>query len=387
VPTKSVDRPVIGLSANVVDPRLTRGRIDGIGTYTLAQERELKQLGMPTRRIYAPSFARGHVTQPPTNSLAFRQPVALSVAATSLFGIPMVGAASVEAVIDIYHATDYMVPRLRHTPVVATVHDAIPLSNPEWANARLRGLKNLIIRAGVQRADLVIAISRAIVPEIVEHYAIPESRVRVIPLGVDRIWSEEPLSELVEDALSKYGLVPGYFLFVGTLQPRKNVIALLRAYDRLPPRVRDARQLVIVGRFGWGVDKLRLELIRRRVKHRCVWLEYVDRDALRCLYSGAGAFVFPSLAEGFGLPVLEALSAGLPVVATDLPVLREVAGSMAEFTAPSDIDALSEAMARAVEAAVSAAVVGARRAHARAFDWRTCAVRTVEVYREVMEAR
>ncbi len=294
------------------------------------------------------------------------------------------GGSRVEESIGIYHVTDYMVPAFRQTPVVATIYDAIPLARPEWASARLRRLKNWLLRSSVARADRVIAISQSAVPELVEHYGIPETRIRVVPLGIDPRWLDEPPPEQVQETLAAWGLAAGYFLFVGTLQPRKNLQTLLAAYDRLPPHVAGNRQLVVVGKYGWGAESLRDDLCRRTPGGRCVWLNYVSSSALRDLYAGAGAFVFPSLGEGYGLPVLEALGAGLPVVASDLPVFHEVAGDLAEFVQSRDADAMAAAMIRAVDEAARSAGAEARRTRARNADWHTCARRTIEVYRELI---
>jgi glycosyltransferase involved in cell wall biosynthesis len=204
-----------------------------------------------------------------------------------------------------------------------------------------------------------------------------------VHLGVAADWFEAPPARACAKA-RELGLERGYFLFVGTLQPRKNVTALLEAYDRLPKSVQSAHQLVIVGRYGWGVPELRDALRARRAAHRVVWLEYVEREVLHAVYRDAGAFVFPSLAEGFGLPVLEALASGLPVVASDLPVVREVADDHALLCVPGDVDSLCNAMSEAIGAARGAVADAGRQAWARRFDWQTCAARTIAVYREVL---
>lgn len=382
---QGIDLPSIGLSANVLAADRGSARHDGIGVYTQALEHELVAMGIPVSRVSAPTLRRWLRGSRGPNEPAFRYPLSLEIARTALTGRCALGGAAVEAAVDVYHATDYLVPQLRRTPVVATVYDAIPLAHPEWANQRLRRIKNRLLRASVSRADLVIAISKAAVGELVEFYGVPEARVRVVPLGVDPRWTEPPPVETVRETLARHRLEPGFFMFVGTLQPRKNLETLLAAYDRLPAHVVRDRQLVIVGKYGWGAESLRLELIRRTAAGRCVWLDYVDAGMLRGLYSAAGAFVFPSLAEGYGLPVLEALAAGLPIVASDLPVLREVAGNMARFVPARDADAMAAAMLAAAGDAQTDSVREARRAHARGADWRTCARRTVEVYRELLQ--
>jgi len=374
---------IVGLSSNVLEPRIADKRIDGIGVYTLALEGGLRQMGVATRRVGTRVRRGASLVRPERADVAFPFPLDVGIGWTALSGRAMPFAGRVERAVDVYHATDYLIPRLKGTPVVATLHDAIPLARPDWANQRFRRPKNWLLRRSAWSADLVIAISHAAVEELVEHYQLPEMRIRVVPLGVDEYWFDAPPPELVASTMERFALRPGYFLFVGSLQPRKNVGGLLKAYDALPASVRADRQLVIAGKYGWSVPKLEADLLARRTKNECVWVDYVDRQSLRALYAAAGAFVFPSLSEGFGLPILEAMAAGLPVIASDLPALREVAGGNAKLVAPDDADALSHQMGLAAIAATDPIAVAAGRAHARRMDWAACAVRTLAVYREL----
>jgi alpha-1,3-rhamnosyl/mannosyltransferase len=374
--------PTIGLSANAIDPGLTGGRIDGIGVYTQALLRELPAYGVACQRVLAPAGVRRRPLS--AGALRFRIPLAAGISANALFGGTLPGARDVEAGIDLYHATDYLVPRLRRTPVVATLYDAIPLLQPGWGNPRLRALKNRVLAWAAVNADRVIAISRPAVAEVAEAYRIAPDRIRVVPLGIDSRWTDEPPADRVASTLDRYRLRAGYFLFVGTLQPRKNLAMLVSAFERLPPERRYGRQLVIAGRCGWGVDALRESLERRRSEGEVVWLDHVDDDRLRDLYAGAGTFVFPSLAEGFGLPLLEALGAGLPVIASDLEVLREVAGGLACYLPAGDADGWTAALEAAATSTPDPAAVAPRLAWALRFDWTRCAASTVEVYRELL---
>ncbi len=317
-------------------------------------------------------------------SASFALPLPWLAAVSSWLRIPVALPATVGRKIDLFHATDLVVPRLAHTPVVATVYDAIPLRHPEWTNPRLRRLKNWLLKDWVRRADLVIAISKAAVPELMEHYRIPRARIRVVPLGVGERWFEVAEAAWVERVMRKHSLDRGYFLHVGTLQPRKNLDSLISAYERIPHAIRSQRQLVLVGKYGWNAQTLRCRLEALRSGGRVVWLDYVEHDELRALYAGAGAFVYPSLAEGFGLPLLEAMATGLRVVASDLPALREVGGAHAQYVASGDIGAIGDAMVQLHETDDDVDASIARRAHAQQFDWATCAARTLEVYRELV---
>ena len=377
-------RLIVGLSSNVLEPRIVDKRIDGIGVYTQGLEGGLRQIGVATRRIGTRVRRGAGLVRPERADLAFRFPLDVGIGWTAISGCAMPFAGRVERAVDIYHATDYLIPRLKATPVVATLHDAVPLARPEWANPRLRRTKNWLLRRSAGSADLVIAISHAAVEELVEHYQLSETRIRVVPLGVDEFWFDAPSPDLVRATMQRFALRPGYFLFVGSLQPRKNVGGLLEAYDALPASVRADRQLVIAGKYGWSASQLKADLLARRTKNECVWVDYVDRQSLRALYAAAGVFVFPSLAEGFGLPILEAMAAGLPVIASDLPALREVASGNANLVPPDDPDALSHQMGLAAIQPADPIAVASARAHARRMDWAACAARTLAVYQELV---
>lgn len=378
-------RPVVvGLSSNVLESHDATPRPDGIGTYTRELEIALTSEGAVVRRVGAPVQVGTRFVWPRDASLCFPLPLPLMMLATSALRIDVPLPAAIGRGIDLYHATDYLVPRLAGKPVVATLYDAIPLAHPQWANPTLRSIKNWLLRACAQRADLVIAISHAAASELTEHYRIPRERIRIVPLGVHPRWFERPAERTIDEALARRGLRPGYVLHVGTLQPRKNLDALLTAYERLPSSIRRERQLVLVGKYGWAAQSLRARLRALQPQGRVVWLDYVERDELRALYHAAGMFVFPSLAEGFGLPVLEALACGLRVIASDLPALREVLGERALWIDATRPDAIADAIVRVDASADDATLRFAHREYARTFTWQACATRTLAAYREVV---
>ncbi|HEX6005247.1 MAG TPA: glycosyltransferase family 1 protein [Burkholderiales bacterium] len=375
---------VVGLSSTVLERHGHGTQPDGIGTYTCELETALAAEGVVVRRVGTPQRIGARLVRPRSASLAFPLPLSYLAAAASVLRMPVPLAGAVERGIDIYHATDYLVPRLSRTPVVATIYDAIPLAHPAWANPRLRLVKNWLLRRCAQSADLVIAISEAAVDELVQHYQISRDRIRVVPLGVHARWFEQPSEASILAALARHRLQRGYILHVGTLQPRKNLDALISAYESLPQSIRAARQLVLIGKYGWGAEGLRPRLARLRPQGRVVWLDYVERNELLALYRGAGLFAYPSLAEGFGMPVLEALACGLRVIASDLAALREVAAADTVFVSPRRTDAIADAILRVHESGDDAGGPTRRREHARRFTWSACAGGTLRVYRELI---
>jgi len=369
----------IGLGTTMIEPALNGGHLDGIGVYTQALLRHLPQAGCEVLPFSWPR-ARGNAP------LTAGQPLAQSFERASLVDLLTPDAHRVHVPADVFHVTDYRVVRM-DCPVVASLHDALPLKHPEWCNPRLRGLKNWLQRKAAQKADHVIALSHYAVDELVECFGVDERRITVVPCGVGEAWLQAPAPDAVAATLAAHGLRPGYFLFVGTLQPRKNVDRLLDAYLALPAAVRAERQLVIVGHAGARSEALvRRIAAARQDGAQVMWLNRLDDDGqLRHVYAGAGVFVFASLYEGFGIPVVEAFASGVPVVAANTTSLPEVSAGAAVEVDPLDTGAIADAMlALAREPALRARCVTAGRARAAVLTWEATARQTAAVYRALL---
>ena len=373
----------IGWSATLTCDPATRNLPDGIGVYTreIAAAFALRDDVTPVPVVIGPRAAR----HAPPDSVILPSRGTISVALSWATGADFRGSRNLAERVDVFHATDYRIPRLRRTPVCATLFDAIPLSHPEWASPHLRRLKNMALRESARWADHVIAISQAMVPELAEQFGVDGQRITVVPLGVDVRWFEVESASRLATVQSRYALEPGYLLFVGTLQPRKNVERIVEAFGRLPAQSSAGRQLVIAGKAGWRADDLVATLRAAAAGRRVRWLGYVDASDMRALYQGAAGFIFPSLYDGFGLPVLEAFASGIPVVTSATSSLPEVAGDAALLVDPLDVDALAAAMASILEdSGLANRLKAAGMERARAFTWTRCAAETVTVLRSLV---
>jgi alpha-1,3-rhamnosyl/mannosyltransferase len=368
----------------MVEPGLTGGRLDGIGVYTGALLRHLPQAGCD---VSAWSWPRPLKTGAPANAaITVGQPMPQSFEAASLVELVTPGAHRVHMPADVFHVTDYRVVRM-DCPVVATLHDAQPIKYPEWCNPRLRSLKNFLQRKAAQKADHVIALSHFAIDELVQCFGVDERRISVVPCGVDDDWLQAPDAQAVSATLAGHKLRPGYFLFVGTLQPRKNIARALQAWRGLPATVRAERGFVIVGAPGWRCEELVAQIRAAQADgENVVWLDQLTgSQALRHIYAGAGVFVFPSLYEGFGIPVVEAFASGVPVVASNASSLPEVTQGAALEVDPLDTGAIGEAMlALARDEGLRQRCIAAGRARAAQLTWQETARQTVAVYHSVL---
>lgn len=273
-------------------------------------------------------------------------------------------------------------------PALTTVHDLSWLNYPETHPVeRVRFLDRHLPRT-LDKAAAVLTDSQFIADEIVARLGVPRARLRVVPLGVDAAYRPRPCDELLP-TLQRHALADrAYVLVVATQEPRKNLVRLARAYAALPAALRARHPLVVVGARGWLNAELEKVLAPLEARAEVRRLGYVAEDELPLLYAGAHAFAFPSLYEGFGLPVLEALASGVPVLTSNVSSLPEIArdqhGAIALTVDPLDETALREGLEQVLEDAAwrsAAAPRGVQRASA--FTWARCVEETVAVYREV----
>ena len=222
-----------------------------------------------------------------------------------------------------------------------------------------------------------MTVSESSRADLIERAGVRPERISVVPNGVDaRFLAAQPPDPALR---ARLGLPDDYLLTVGSIEPRKNHLGLFAALDRLPPE--DRLPLVVAGRAGWGNALIRAEIDRRAQDGSVVFLPDAPDDALPALYAGAAAMVYPALYEGFGLPVIEALASGTPVVIHDTPALREAAGPVGLAADATDPEALAAAIGQARRLGTDDAP--ARRAWARRWDWDRSGSLLVDVLRDV----
>jgi glycosyltransferase involved in cell wall biosynthesis len=282
---------------------------------------------------------------------------------------------------ELLHLTHPAPTWTRRLPLAVTVHDLLPLRFPRLFPRATVAHTRISARA-LASADRVLTNSEHTRAEVIELLDLAPERVVATPFGVDQRFRPAPVDR---DWLSERFDIRGpYVLAVGTLEPRKNLEGVLRAYDLLERDFPD-HACVVVGGKGWRDRTLGTALSRPR--ERLVATGFVEDEDLVRLYSGADCFVFPSFAEGFGLPVLEAMACGAPVVTSDRSSLPEVAGDAAILVDPDEPEAIAAGIRRVLASPERAARLRARGLErAAGFSWRACAERTAAVYRELVAA-
>ncbi|MES2204458.1 MAG: glycosyltransferase family 1 protein [Pseudomonadota bacterium] len=283
----------------------------------------------------------------------------------------------------IYHEPNFVF--LPHNgPKVLTVHDISMFSCPEFLPKGRAKFLQKHMRRGMQEADALIVSCQFIKDEIMQLLKIPESKIYIASPGAQENFKPRPEDE-VKTSLEKFSLSYKQFLLcVATLEPRKNLLRLIKAYQTLPDEIQKKFPLVLVGNKGWLYEEL-LKLINEPQHPNVVLLRYVDEQVLFHLYSAAKAFIYPSLYEGFGLPVLEAMQSGLPVISSNVSSLPEVCGNAGILVDPLDVSAMTAAMQQLLtaDAQTYADYVKHSIAQAKKFSWNNFAEQLFEAYKPI----
>lgn len=352
--------------------------IDGVGVYTANLLKYLADLPCDITTLHYPAFGK-----PPYSRKTFLPlPLAMLSSFTPLG--PWFNS-KIEQSIDLFHCTDYRIPRFKKIPVVATLHDAIMLKHPEWDNSTWLSLKNFLKKSSARWADHYITVSHAMISDLVNYWHIDEKKISAVHSGIDDIWFEKISAEKKAAVLQKYNLPQQFILSVGMLQPRKNFARLIQAYQRLPLELQKEYKLMIVGKNGWQTQDL-LKTIRHLEEKKVLhWQSSVPLEDLRALYQSATLFAFPSLSEGFGFPVLEAFASGTPVLTSNTSSLPEIAGKAAYFIDPYHLDDISHGLLELLSnRTLREQLIQLGHKRVQQFSWQHCAQQTYKIYQSLL---
>ncbi|MBP8132244.1 MAG: glycosyltransferase family 4 protein [Candidatus Hydrogenedentes bacterium] len=284
---------------------------------------------------------------------------------------------------DVFHATNYFLPPTQCARRVLTIYDLTFLRAPQWCSPKIVGPFARSVPRFARAADAILTCSEASKQDIVELLGVPETKVTVTYGAVHEGFAAPPREEAARRVREEYRLRDPYILFVGVIEPRKNVTGLLEAFARIRGKI--PHRLVLVGREGWQREPVPAIAERLGIGDRITRLGYVpSHAALAAFYAAADVFVLPSFHEGFGLPVLEAMACGCPVVTTPRAALPEAGGDAARYADPESPEAMATAIAEVLQdTALRERMVAAGHAQAARFSWKETARRTLAVYRRV----
>ena len=285
----------------------------------------------------------------------------------------------------LFHSPNYFLPPFPGRSI-ATVHDLSHLFYPQFHPAARVDYMNRALPESLRRADHLITDAESVRQEIIDYYNWPAERVTAVPLGVASTFRPHTDDEILP-VLQRLGLRNrAYCLYVGTVEPRKNLDRLLTAYEMLPASVRTRYPLIVAGAYGWQSDPIHQRMSRGADAGWLHYVSFIPQVDLPKLYAGARLFVYPSLYEGFGLPVLEAMASGVPILTSNLSSLPEVVGTAARLVNPHDTADIHAGLSSALEDddwLLNAGRKGIVRA--TKFCWETCVNKTVKVYMKVLK--
>lgn len=362
-----------------IDARMTYYRTGGISTYIRRLCGALERLDSENqytvfhsrkmRDTITTRFARADLWTPSHHRL---ERLALAV---ELSRYPL----------DVYHATDFIPPRaLRPRRTVISIHDLTFLHYPQFLTGDSRRYYNGQIKRAADEADHILTISESSKRDIIDLLGVPPEKITVHALAADESFKPLPVAEL-DRLLQPLDLPADYFLFVGTFEPRKNLVGLLDAYSLLRLQTVEAPPLVLAGNRGWLFDEIFARIEVLGLKKYVLWRENISPQALPALYNRARALVMPSFYEGFGLPALEAMACGTVPIVSNRSSLPEVVGDVGLQVDPDDPAALAAALYRAlVEDDWRAAQGRAGLKRAAGFTWEGAARIALSVYKAVV---
>jgi glycosyltransferase involved in cell wall biosynthesis len=286
---------------------------------------------------------------------------------------------------DLFHGTNFDLPLWKRRRSVVTIHDLSALLHPEKHRSRLVRRARLRLPLVVRIADLIITPTESVKRDVCEHLGVRADKVTAIPSAARSSFQPMPIAQTVP-IRRRLGIEDDFLLFVGTLEPRKNLLTLLKAFEQIISHSAWRPQLVIAGGEGWLMDELFAFMKQATFSDRLRLTGYLPDEDLRALYSSCKVFIYPSVYEGFGLPPLEALACGAPVIAGRIPSLQETLGSAARLVEPLDVDALARSILELLQDGNQRALLkSAGPQHAGKFSWEQTARLTLDVYHQLLK--
>ena len=369
-----------------IDARSVLKQRSGVGTYTFNLIQHLSRLDRENRYVLFYSHhldvksAIPEIENPNFESRFFRFPNKLLNLLWGTVKVPKIDWFVGD--VDVYHSPNFSLNVLGRGKSLMTIHDLNFLVYRKFAIASGRWHYAFKIKEYAEKADAIIAVSQSTKSEIIKYLKIPEEKIHVIYEGCSQAFQPLPESEKKEKVKEKYNVKGDFILCVGTLEPRKNLKGLIQAYDR--SRAKEDFLLVLAGGKGWKYKHIFRLIKQLKLEDRVVFTGYVSDSDLPALYNGASVFVYPSFYEGFGLPPLEAMACGIPVIVSHTTSLPEVVGDAGIYVDPFDIEQISfsiDTVLSDTRLCQTLREKGLKRA--KLFSWEKTARETLKLYQQL----
>jgi glycosyltransferase involved in cell wall biosynthesis len=290
---------------------------------------------------------------------------------------------------DVFHAPHYVLPPATRCRSVVTIHDCIHLMFPQYLRNRAAYVyARASMWSAAHQAHRILTVSEASKRDIIHFFNVPPEKIVVVYNAIEERFALTPSDDAIARVRERYQLNHKFVLYVGTIKPHKNLVRLIEAFAELRRRGFDELKLLIIGDEIAKVPALRRAVHSHKLHKHVRFLGYLEDETLASLYRLASVFVFPSLYEGFGLPPLEAMASGTPVVTSNVSSMPEVTGDAAVLVDPYNVESIVEGIARVLNDPALAAELGRKgMARAREFSWERSVARTRQVYQEVCAPR
>jgi len=287
--------------------------------------------------------------------------------------------------IDLIHATDLLVPKLKGNKIIATIMDVIPVSHPEFTQSKISSLKGIIWKNVTRQVKHIITCSEYSKTEISHHFDYPLDQISVIPLGVDEDYFVRKSQEDISEVKLQLGIPNQYFLYICTIQPRKNIVRLIEAHRLFFKDKPHKIPLVIAGKFSWDDGNIMSTIHEAQADGRCIWVNYVSDHEKKCLLQGSSGVSFASLYEGFGLPILEALASEVPIFASKTSSIPEVGGDCVEYIDPNSLESMQHGFEYLLKFKDSGHTVKSGVDRAKQYSWKNTALQTLQIYQKILD--
>ncbi|MBI5022030.1 MAG: glycosyltransferase family 4 protein [Ignavibacteriales bacterium] len=282
---------------------------------------------------------------------------------------------------DSFHGPDFKLISVRAGRKIVTIHDLASRVEGDFMSEDFLALTRNKIEKSTDKADVIVTVSKTIKHQLEEYYPRIRGKIRVVYHGIGDEIQRTNQKDLEFEKLGKYGITTPYFLFVGNLETRKNIITLLKAFQSFIQKEKTNHQLVLVGKPGWGYERIMKHVNESACRDRIRFVGWICSADISTLYSNADLFVYPSWYEGFGFPLLEAMKCGVPVIASDIPTHREIAGNAAIFVPPSDAESFAQKFSLLLsDGQLRTGLVQSGKSRSELFTWKKAAQAMLDIY-------